>query len=117
MKKTLIFITIISMIFMITSCKSDDNHSIQLICADAPEQNRVLSNEQAEYLNSLWSNSKWKSDIVKTLCCFRFESDDLVIWYSDEYGVFRDDINDRHIIVSDEQRDYINSFILEITDP
>ncbi len=43
---------------------------------------------------------------------FQFEVDDVVIRYSSESGVFIDDTNQRHIIVSKEQRDYINSFVI-----
>ena len=91
-----------------------DEHNVQLIYIETPERNHTLSSKQAEYLNSIW-NSEWQPDITKTLCIFQFETNDVIIRYSHESGVFIDDVNQRHIIVSDEQRNYINSSIIEIT--
>lgn len=124
--KKLSVIIIFFMVLVTTSCISKDERehytsfeidysNIQLINIEAPEHNRVLSNEQAEYMNLMWENSEWLSGVTKTLCSFRFESNGVIIRYSSEAGVFIDDTNERHIIVSKEQRDYINSFVIGVT--
>ena len=87
---------------------------MQMTHKDDKKLNKVLSIEQAEYLISVWDKSDWDPDVTKTLCHYRFEFDGLVIRYSPEAGVFIDDTNQKHLIVTKEQRDYINSFVIGV---
>ncbi len=93
----------------------NDSNNVQLIYIESPERNRVLSNEHTQYLNAIWHSDEWQPDVTKTLCLFEFKVNGVVLRYSSEGGVFIDDTNQRHIVVTNEQRDYINTSLIGIT--
>ncbi len=137
MKKISFFIIIVLVVLTTPSCRqmlssnnsaaiSDDNenktnltesdsYNVQLIDIAAPERNRILSNEHTQYLNAIWRSDEWQPDVIKTRCSFEFEINGVVLRYSDELGVFNDDTNQMHIVVTKEQRDYINTSVIGIT--
>jgi len=89
------------------------NQQVQLI----NESNRVLSTEEVLYLNSVWGNAEWIPGQIKARCDYRFESNGITIGYADDIGIFNDYTNNRCIILSKEQTDYMNTYIIENSDP
>lgn len=118
MKKLLLIFLILTML-VVTSCTQEitynDTYSISLgyRYVEESKPNQILSNEQAEYLYSIWNNEEWIDDIYKVSCDYEFEANGVVIRYSSEVGAFVDVTNQRSIwCLTNEQRDYINTSII-----
>ena len=118
MIKLLLIFLILTML-VVTSCTQEitynDTYSISLGYRHVEESkpNQILSNEQAEYLYSIWNNEEWIDDIYKVSCDYEFEANGVVIWYASDVGAFVDVTNQRSIgFLTNEQRDYINTSII-----
>lgn len=85
---------------------------IKLTNIDTSEYVGELSDEQKEYLLSVWRESEWVDGITKCIFDFEFEYDGLKIKYCRDTGAFYDEKKDRCLLVTKEQCEYINSNIV-----
>ncbi len=74
------------------------------------ERTFTLSAEDTDFVMDLW-DGEWLVDITKTACDFEFELDGNIIKYSNEAGLFNDYENERHMILTDEQKDAVNKML------
>ena len=124
MKRILLLVLFLSL-FVFSGCNTDSSSiehtsqdadntvtAIKLVYKPRPETEVVLSNEQAEYMLSIWNSNGWEDDITKTACEYHFKFNEKVIRYSPEAGVFNDWENYRHMVVPKEVRDRINAFVI-----
>lgn len=96
-----------------TTMSSDFQYKATDIALYSPvEHNAVvqLTDEDIEYLLSLWNDAQWEPDITKTMYDYVFEFG-TTIRYSSDYGLFNDVGNQRHFVVSENQRNQINALI------
>ena len=70
----------------------------------------TLSAEDTTFITELWEN-EWLYDITKTYCPYEFELDGMIIKYSNEAGLFNDYENQRHMILTEEQKDAVNKML------
>ena len=70
----------------------------------------TLSAEDTTFVTGLWGN-EWLYDITKTYCPYEFELDGMIIKYSNEAGLFNDYENQRHMILTEEQKDAVNKML------
>ena len=112
-KSTLsLMLVLCTLLLSFTAC-DDKDAQIKMTCLDAQDDDgKILSSEHAEYLKSLWEECDWESGAIKSHCDYCFEFNGRLIKYSTDHGSFNDETKQRCIIVSDEQRAYINSVII-----
>ncbi len=116
-------ILIFALVFVLTSCVGPNGgapiskevdfskiEKIELTCKDYPEYFVVLSDEQKEYVISLWQEGQWEPGEYKTYRPYSFKSGELIITYNLDTGEFYDEIKDRTLFVSDEQIDTLKSY-------
>ena len=71
-----------------------------------------LDEETVTKVISVLNESTWKNDNTKTYCPYIFNVDDRVnIYYSSEAGLFNDNNNGIHLVLTQSQKEYINSII------
>ncbi len=127
--KALKTILIFTLVFVLTSCgehkggapktsKEIDytkNDKIELTCEYYPEYFVVLSDEQKEYVISLWQEGQWEPGEYKTHRPYRFKAGELIFTYDLDTGEFYDEKNDRTLFVSDEQIDTLKSYFAAVS--
>ena len=77
------------------------------------ESNMVeLSGEDIKNMESIWNRAPWEPDITKTMYDYIFElSDNRLLYYSSEYGLFNDKKNLYHLRITEEERLYVNALL------
>ena len=75
--------------------------------------NIELTEQESAAILKILNDSEWKYDVTKTYCPYLFQLSERSIVYSDEAGLFNDKENQRHLIVTEEQRSYIRSLLTE----
>ena len=70
-----------------------------------------LSQEQAEFIIEVWSNSDWENDITKTEYDYVFRGDNVEVRYCYDEGIFNDVINNKHVVLSDDVREQVNKTV------
>ncbi|MBQ9848468.1 MAG: hypothetical protein IJO64_05375 [Clostridia bacterium] len=70
-----------------------------------------LSQDDIDYFMALWNGADWEEDVSNTIRDYYFDLDGVSIGYSSESGLFNDGKYNRHLFVSEEERNYINSLI------
>ena len=88
-----------------------ESQYITVQIADTPVDEKHLSAEDTDFILSVLNNSEWKFDVTKTLCDYVLVCGDSSVSYSSEAGLFNDTEGKRHLVITKEQRDRINSII------
>ena len=128
--KFLCFMLLLIMLFQCVGCDTDgrtDDNSEQNGSVNKPvtveytaekmllkytlgeKEETELSNEDMNYMLSLWKSAQWKAGRTKTLSEYVFDIG-IEIRYA-ESGVFNDWTNDRYIMLNEEQTKAVNSLI------
>ena len=128
--KFLCFWLLLIMLFQCVGCDTDgrtDDNSEQNGSDDKPitveytaekmllkytleeKEETELSNEDMNYMLSLWKSAQWKAGRTKTLSEYVFDIG-IEIRYA-ESGVFNDWTNDRYVMLNEEQTKAVNSLI------
>ena len=74
----------------------------------------VLSEEETEYLLSVWNDSEWSKGLFKLSPSYVFKFNGKEIAYSPDPAAFLDYKNKRSLSLTIAQREYINTFILRL---
>ena len=70
-----------------------------------------ISQEQAEYMITVWNDSSWNDGIKEAVCDYIFRSENIEIQYCYDEGIFNDVLNNRHIILSSHIKKKVNQTI------
>lgn len=73
----------------------------------------LFSKEDVPEILSILNNSKWDKTLCKCGYEYIFHLDDNVLYYSYRQGIINDYENDRNLKLSDEDKAYLNSIIIE----
>ena len=119
--KVLKTILIFALVFVLTSCVAPNSgapkiNEVDFSKIDKTEvifssQIRPLTDEQMEYIISLWREGQWKSGQWKISPDYEFKAGNLLLKYDLSSGIFVDRANDRHLIISDEQIEVLKSYL------
>ena len=115
MKKFIFFLTLL-FIFGLYGCNEANrlqyaSSEIQISHKESDMQIKLTA-EDTQTILSLLNDGDWEYDITKTYCDYIFEISNNSINYSSEVGLFQDTVNRRHLILSDEQKNYIDSLLI-----
>ena len=120
-KRIITILFILTLIFSLASCVGPDSGApktkdVDFSKIDKTEvifssQIRPLTDEQMEYIISLWREGQWKSGQWKISPDYEFKAGNLLLKYDLSSGIFVDRANDRHLIISDEQIEVLKSYL------
>ena len=123
--KVLKTILIFTLLFVFTSCvapnsgapknKEPDYSKIDKIEVTWGGHQISLSDEQMEYVISLWQEGKWTPGECKTHREYQFNAGDLVLTFHLLGGQFYDETNNRTLFISDEQIEVLRSYIATVS--
>lgn len=112
MRKILLIILLCISLFLVGCHAKYENCLIQ-IQNEEIGLDIELTEEESTAILKILNDSEWKNDVTKTDCPYLFKLSEQSIAYSDEAGLFNDKENQRHLIVTEGQRAYIRSLLLE----
>ena len=123
MKKLILFL-VLPLVLELVSCNNVNNHtefkadSILVVSSITYSEKAIESNREIESILSILNNSDWEKHNTKTVYDFDFSFDgtDKKIYYTFNDGLFNDRENNRHLVVSNEQRELINSILESVFD-
>lgn len=96
---------------VVATLKTVETYSLITVTQTYPEERTfTLSAEDTDFVKDLWEG-EWLVDITKTACDYEFELDGNIIKYSNEAGLFNDYENQRHMILTKEQKDAVNKML------
>ena len=78
-----------------------------------PQLEVVFSDEDVSEVFEVLNDSKWSEGVTKTVYNYILELEGNTLYYSFKQGLINDKENFRHLKLSDEEKAYINSIILE----
>ena len=128
-KRIITVLLMFAMVFVLASCGGPKNSSpptikeidftkitkIDKIELTYSSQIRPLTDEQMEYVISLWREGEWKPSQWKISPDYVFKAGDLLLKYDLSNGIFVDSTNDRHLIISDEQIEVLKSYLTTVS--
>ena len=127
-KRIITILLTFTMVFAIASCggsKNDTKKSkeidfskidkIELTCDDYSEYFVVLSDEQREYVISLWQEGQWKPGHVKSPHPYIFKAGKIIIECTLDLRIFYDEANHRTLFISDAQSDVLKSYFQTVS--
>lgn len=124
-KRIITILLMFTLVFALVSCSrptadapqtsETSKGRIELTNTENPEYFVVLSDEQKEYVISLWQEGQWEPGEYKTYRPYRFKAGELIITYNLDIGEFYDEINDKTLFVSDEQIDTLKSYFATVS--
>ena len=120
MKKLILFL-VLSLTISFISCKDVDDprtvgyeaDSILVISSRTNSEKAIEANTEIENILSILNDSDWEEWNPKIThdFVFTFDGSEQKLHYYSPYGVFNDWERKRHLTLSDEQREMINSIL------
>lgn len=115
-KKSFLIILIFLMIFAV-GCSKKIKYEASYIQVKY-YQNRLeytcefnLSEDDTNYILTILNGDGWEISFTRSACDYYFILPDIELRYISDRGLFDDMSNDRHLIVTEEQRLCINSIL------
>ena len=120
MKKIIMLLLSVGLVLCFVGCsgKNDVKYESSFITArfvSGSETGKevVFSDEDVSEVLEVLNDSKWSEGVTKTVYNYILELEGNTLYYSFKQGLINDKENFRHLKLSDEEKAYINSIILE----